>query len=236
MTGLLALALLTSHTAPYTWHDIVESSFRDCTFVARVIKGNQGELRKINKDFATSYRFSFMKAHVKEPFMVRLESTVEDTDILYIENGGRRLYRIPKIRLSRVENISRAPGKRQTVMDFGILTPSLFQDGLFNANFVRTDRETGDLVFDITYNPQFEDSSRHRVWIDPKKKFITKRVWFGQDGHEMATFLYDNPEFQKGVWFPTKATVLNEDNKVAGITAYTTMSINVGLSDNLFQF
>ncbi len=107
----------------------------------------------------------------------------------------------------------------------------------FDATFVRQDRETGDLVFDLTYKkPKYHDTSRHRVWVDPQKKYITKRVWFAQDGHEMATFIYEDPEEQNGIWFPSQATVKNVDDHVAGVTRYTKMNINVGLSDKLFDF
>jgi outer membrane lipoprotein-sorting protein len=236
MTALIAFSVISTGFLTPTWQDIVQPAFKDCTFTAHAVRGNQKELRKINNDFATSYRFSFMKAKVKEPFMVRLESTVEDTDILYMENGARKLYRIPKIHLSKVEDVSNAPGKRQTVMDFGILTPSLFQS-LFNATYVRTDRENGHYVFDLTYkHPRYDDTSKHRVWIDPQRKYITKRVWFSQEGRELATFIYEKPKFERGVWFPTRATVKNVEDKIAGITEYTSMNINVGLSSSIFQF
>jgi outer membrane lipoprotein-sorting protein len=235
MIALTALATLAMAAQSYSWHDIVQPSFQDCTFVAKGVKGNQAELRKINAEFGSSYRFSYMKAKIKEPFMMRVESRVEDTDLLYIENGGRRLYRIPAAHISHVDDVSHAPGKRQTVLDFGILTPSLFQN-YFNATFVHTDRATGDLVFDLTYVPALRDKSRHRVWVDPTRHYVTKRVWFAQDGRLMATFLYTDPKDINGVWFPTKATVVNVDDKVAGITAYTSIEANTGLSNDLFKF
>lgn len=236
MTGLIALALLTPSLRAPGYQDIVQPNFHDCTFTAKVVKGNQRELQKINRDFATSYRFSFMKAKVKEPFMVRLESTVEDTSVLYVLNGTRKLYRIPKLGIGKVDDVSKAPGKRQTMMDFGVLTPSLFQS-LFTATFVRKDRETGALVFDLTYQrPTYDDTSRHRVWVDPDKRVVEKRVWFNQEGRELATFLYENPKEQKGVWFPSRYVVKNVDDKVAGIVEYASIQVNVGLTNDPFKF
>lgn len=237
MTGLLALTLLAVTRPSYSWQDIVQPNFQDAEFVVRAVKGNQRELKKINNDFATSYRFqsSYMKAEVKEPFMMRLESTVEDTHLLYVLNGGRKMYKIPRTGLNLKQDVSHAPGKRQTTMDFGLLTPSLFT-GMFDATFKRVDRETGDLVFDLTYKSKFDDTSRHRVWVDPTRKYVTKRVWFAQDGHEMATFIYDKPIHQSGVWLPTRATVKNVEDKVAGITEYTDVKINVGIPSSRFAF
>jgi outer membrane lipoprotein-sorting protein len=236
MVGVYAWVAMSLVGRSYTWQDIVQPNFKDCTFEAKVISANEKELKKISRDFAASFKFTFIRAQVKEPFMVRLESKVEGTDIQYIENGGRRMERIPKVNFRRIEDVSHAPGKRQTVLDFGVLTPSLF-DSLYDANFVRVDRETNDLVFDLTYkHPEFTDTSRQRVWVDPQKRYITKRVWFAQDGHEMATFIYQDPKEQSSVWFPSEATVKDVDGEVAGVTRYSKMNINVGLSTQPFQF
>lgn len=237
MTNLLAIAaaLTMTSTAEPTWEDIVQKNFKDCVFTARVITGNQRELKKINKDFAASYRFSFMNAKVKEPYKVKLESTVDDTDIVYVLVGTKRTYRIPRIKAQTTEDLSNSPGKRQTVVDFGILTPSLFRD-LFKADYIRTDRANNDYVFDLTYKePRWNDTSKHRVWIDPQKKYITKRVWYSQEGKLLATFVYDNPKNEDGVWFPTKCTVKNAEDKVAGVTEYQSMKINTGLADSVFK-
>jgi len=51
----------------------------------------------------------------------------------------------------------------------------------------------------------------------------------------MATFLYENPKQIGGVWMPTKVTVRNADNKVAGVMNYEGLKVNVGLEDSLFK-
>jgi outer membrane lipoprotein-sorting protein len=238
MTSLLAVAALTlvQPAQKFDVDDIVQKNFRDASFVARVVKGNERELKKINDDFAYSYRFTFMKAQVKEPFMVRLESTVEDTNLLYIINGDRKRYSIPRIKINKTENISLAPGKRQTPMDFGVLTPSLFRGDFMTAQFQRVDRETGNLVFDITYvKPRLDDTSRHRVWVDKDRRYITRRVWFSQEGRQLATFIYDLPKQDGGVWFPSRCTVRNIEDKVAGVTQYESIAINRGIADSVFK-
>lgn len=236
MIGVIALVSSVAIGGSYTWQDIVQPNFKDCTFEARIVKANESELKKINKDFAASFRFTFLKAELKEPFMLRFESKAEGTDVQYLQNDGRRDFRVPKIRFNKVDDVADAPGKQQLVMEFGILTPSLFEDR-FDATFVRQDRETGDLVFDLTYkHPKYHDTTRQRVWVDPQKRYTTKRVWFAQDGHEMATFIYQDPKEQAGVWFPSQAIVEDVDGQVAGITRYSKMSINVGLSDKIFEF
>ncbi len=227
-------ALMVGAQNTYDWNDIVQKGFRDATFEARAVKGYQKELKKINSDFAYSYRFDFMTAKVKEPYMLRLESVVDDTKLMYIMNGTKKYYNVGG-RIKGTDDVSKAPGKRQTLMDFGILTPSLFADP-FKGTFVRVDRESGDLVFDLTYQTKYDDGSRNRVWVSKDKKYITKRVWFNQEGIQLATFIYENPKNKDGIWFPTRCTVKNNDDKVAGITEYTKMVINAGLPDSLFKW
>lgn len=231
---IAATALIGGAQGSYTWQDIVQRGFQDASFEARAVKGNQKELQKINKEFAYSYRFDKMSAKLKEPDMIRLESTVDDTKLIYIMNGTKKYYNVGN-RLKGTDDVSKAPGKRQTFLDFGILTPGIFADP-FKATFVRVDRESGDLVFDLTYQSKYDDTSRHRVWISKDKKYITKRVWFNQEGVQLATFLYDNPKNKDGVWFPTRCTVKNNDDKVAGVTEYSKMELNSGLPSSLFNW
>lgn len=234
MTTLIAtFALLAPIGADPTVDDIASVAFRDASFVARVKVGNQTELNKINKDFGQSYRFKWTKVQVKEPFKLRLESTVDDTDITFVLNGATRLLRVPKARISNRENLAKSPGKRQTLLDFGLITPSLFTD-LFNAKFVRVDRRTNDLVFDLTYKPALDDTSRHRVWVDPEKRYVTRREWYAQNERQLATFYYEEPKQQNGVWFPTKLTVRNAEDKVAGVTSYEELKLNSGIADTVF--
>jgi outer membrane lipoprotein-sorting protein len=232
---IAAATLIVGAQASYDWHDIVQTNFKDASFTAKAVKGNQKELQKINKEFAYSYRFDSMDAKIKEPAKLRVETVVEESRVFYIVSGTKKHYNLGG-RAKYTEDVSKAPGKRQTALDFGIITPSMFQDP-FVAKFLRVDRDSGDLVFDLTYQtPKYDDTSRHRVWVDKAKRYITKRVWFNQEGGQLATFIYENPKNKDGVWFPTRCTVKNNDDKVAGITEYTKMEINAGIADSVFKF
>lgn len=228
--ALLALAVQTPSIDSFA-----QGNLRDASFTARVVTGNQRELAKINKDFANSYRFKFMTTWIAEPFKLRLESNVDDTKIFFIINGTTRLVRVPRSNINIRENLADSPGKRQTVFDFGLVTPSLLSD-LLDAKFVRMDRTSNQPVFDITYKKKFDDTTRHRVWMDPNRKFVTRREWYSQvDNRLLATFSYEEPQQVAGVWIPTKVTVRNAENKVAGVTEYTAIKVNQGLSPSLFE-
>ncbi|HVL38940.1 MAG TPA: outer membrane lipoprotein-sorting protein [Fimbriimonadaceae bacterium] len=234
MLPLAALAAASIAQASASISDVYQRNFQDASFTARVVTGNQAELQKINKDFGASYRFKFTHVKIKEPFKLRLESEVDDTQAVMVLNGPTQLLRVPRIRFSQKTNLADEAGRRQTLLDFGVLTPSLFED-LFQAKFVRVDRATNDLVFDITFHPKYDNTTRHRVWIDREKRVVSKREWYNQHGRQLATFFYENPKQIAGVWFPTQVTVRNMENKVAGVTEYTNLKVNSGLSEDLFK-
>ena len=169
----------------------------------------------------------------KEPFKVNVEAKSDDTKVTYIINGVKQLYSIPKLRLNQKSDLSKSPGRRQTFLDFGIPTSSLF-DSLFIAKFVRLDRETKFPIFDLTYPAAMDDTTRFRVWIDPDKRITTKREWYGQQGQLRATLYYTEPVNVSGVWFPTSLIVKNSENKFAAQTKYSKIQVNTGLSDAPF--
>lgn len=236
MNLLLALTLIsTAKAADPTGADIVQKKFQDATFTAKVVKGDQGELGKISKDFGMSYRFKFVKAYLKEPLKMRLETNLDDTQMTYVLTDWVRYFKIPRAFINTKEDLRNKPGKMQTPLDYGIVTQTML-DELFTAKYVRTEREGGDYVFDLTYKkPKFDDTSRHRIWVDPQKRVVTRRDWFNQDGRQVGTFFYEEPKSQNGVWFPSRGTVRNMDNKVAGIIEYEKVAINTGLADSLFK-
>ncbi len=235
MIGLAALAALAVTAQGQSIDSYVQKNFEDANFTARVKFANQKELSKINKDFGQSYRFSSVEFKVKEPFKVRADANVEDTKVLYITNGTKQLIRIPRIKVNSHQDLSKSPGRRQTLLDFGVLTPSLFDD-FFVAKFVRMDRATGDAVFDLTYVPALDDTTRHRIWVDPQKKYVTRREWYSQrGGKQLATFYYTDPVNAGGVWMPSHVSVKNVEGVLAGETYYDGLKINSGIPDSLFS-
>lgn len=231
---IATLALASAPFAAPSINDYIPSNFKDLSFTWKMGSANFSELQKINRDFAQSYRFKTSNVKIKEPFKLRVESTVEDTTITYIINGSRKLIRIPRSNLNLKQNLAKDPGKLQTTLDFGIVTPALLND-FYTATFVREDRATQDVVFDLNYVARFKDKTRQRIWIDPKQKYISKREWYNRDGRLMATFTYSNPVQESGVWFASQLTVKNADNKVAGSSSFEKIKFNEGLAESLFE-
>lgn len=236
MIGTVAIALVALAPQSQDIDSYVQKAFKDATLSAKAAFYSQKELSKINDDFGKSYRLANdnTQIRVKEPFKLRVDAKVEDTKILFVVNGTSSLIRIPGRNINVRQSLAKSPGRRQTLLDFGIITPSLFND-LFEAKFVRLDRATGDVVFDVTYPKVLDDTSRHRIWIDTEKKYVTKREWYNQPGRQLATFYYMDPQNVGGVWLPTRTQVKNVDGILAGETRYSGLKVNTGLDDTLFS-
>jgi outer membrane lipoprotein-sorting protein len=192
-----------------------------------------GELRKINEDFANAYRFKRMQAYYKEPLMMRLESEVMSRKLTYVLNGGIKLVSAPGKKLR--EDVSNSPGKRQTLMDFGLLTPALMKQ--MRARFLKEEKLNGKtmLVFELSWSKGDDNTTRHHVWMDPQTKITAKRVWYDRLGKLAATFEYKDPvEVAPGIWVPTKVEVYNAGNRFGGRTLQSGIQVNKGLSDSLF--
>jgi len=229
----LTLLSLIVAQSPVRIESVIPNNFRSAEFTAVKTSGNQKELAKINEDFGMSYRFSRTKVTIKEPFMLRLEGKVEDTSAVFVTNGTRKMFKAPRSKLSIKDNTANSPGKRQTVLDFGLVVPSLFTE-LFDAKFVRTDR-SGLAVFDLLYKAKYDYKQRHRVFMDTEKKVPVKREWYAQDGRLMATFFYSGFVQDGGLYFPTTYEVKNADNVVAGGIKYQGLKLNGSVSDSLFE-
>ncbi|MFI5386224.1 MAG: outer membrane lipoprotein-sorting protein [Fimbriimonadales bacterium] len=234
MNSLVALAALTTSFQGPSINQYVQP-IKDISFTMDVRTGNQIELRKINGDFGESYRFEHMTFKIKDSFQIRGETKVDDTSILMIMNDGIRVLRAPRQNLNLKKDVRERPGQRQTIFEFGLVTPQLFTD-FMNAKFIRNDRATGDAVFDLTFNPKFGDHTRYRVWIDPERKFTTKKEWYDQKDDLRATFSFTNPQRVDSIWVPTVASVKNSEGKVAGSLNYSHFKVNTGLDDSVFKY
>ncbi len=235
MTTVLTAAAIAALGQSRSIYDYCPSSLKDLAFTMRRSDANQQELAKINEDFARSYRFKSTQVRLKEPMKLRLEMQLDaDNKIVFIVNGATRRYRYPRANLNAKEDLSKSPGKRQTFLDFGLVTPGLFRD-FYVPKFVRIDRDSGAAVFDLTFPKSLDDTSRQRIFIDPKKHFVVRREWYAQEGNLRAVFEYSDPVESHGVFVPTKTKVYNAEHKVAGVTTYANVKVNGGLSDSIFS-
>lgn len=224
---------LFAQTSAPKFDDFVQNKMKDLRMTVRSEAVRLGELRKINTDFANAYRFRQMEAYYEEPGKIRLESEVMNRKVTYVINNDKKLVIAPNQRVT--EDVSNSPGKRQSMMDFGVITP--FTASRMNKKYLRQEQRDGKtlFVFELTWN-YGDDDARHIVWMDPKTKLTVRREWFDRWGRHMANFEYKDPvEVAPGVWMPSKVEVFNGGNRFGGRTVQQNIRVNQGLKDTLFK-
>ncbi len=219
--------------APPELQDLVPHRLSSISFTAKVLMGNQAELRKISEDFGKAYRFDHAQIDMETPFKVRVTSIVQNESIIEIGNGNRVEYRIPRAGVHTVQNIVNQPGRRLTFLDYGLVSKGF--ETFFDSRFVRVDRATHDDVFDLTYaNKEAKDTSRFRIWINPSRQMVDRKEWYGQGGQLRATFYYKNPSEYDHIWVPTMLVVRNAEDRLAGEMKFEKIKVNPYLKPSLF--
>ena len=207
----------------------------DFSATAKVVQQNQRELSKISKDIGLAYKLSNVKVSYKEPNKVRMEGSLEGSRAIYVINGTVQYVSIPKIGIKTKRNFEDSPGKRKSLMDMGLISD--FYLSYTNAKYERDGAVDGVdcAIFEMTYKDRDEDSSHHRIWVDPKTRVVRKREAYSQEGKLQAVYFYkDVKDVGNGIFLPTRIEVMNTDRQIAGVMAYSDMRVNSGLPDSLF--
>lgn len=228
MLSLLAAVLVASGP---TLQDAVQPNLRDISFRVTLTWSSREELSKINRDFAMGYEAKTASVKYKEPLMLRGSAAISGQKADYSIVGDTKTWYVPRIGAKVRQPVGDAPGKRQTMLDFGIITSSMAKTFL-TGTFVRKE---GDLaVFDLRYRTK-KDTSRHRIWVDLAKRAILRRMWYSQKGQLMATFTYAGQTKVNGVWMPTRMTVSNAQGVKAGTSKIDQIVVNHGIPDSAFK-
>jgi len=199
-----------------------------------VVKADQDELKKINRDFHFAYRLREIVMRYKEPDKFRMDGRIGQEVAFLIINGSARLVSVPKLGLNKKDNSGAALSKRYSLMEIGLIGRRDL--AITQGKFLRSETLNGTPthVFEIRYRG--DDSARNVVWIDARTHVIHRRDWHNGEGRLRASFLYQEArEVQPGLWIPTRIEIRNSDGAVAGITAYSDLKVNQGLDDSLFD-
>jgi outer membrane lipoprotein-sorting protein len=154
------------------------------------------------------------------------------TAITYTINGNKKFTSIPGYHIHKVEDTTGAPGKKQSLLDVGLVPPELFR--LYNATFLRRDGKL--LVFQIMPK-QRSETYKDVVWIDPVTHITTRRMHFNREGRLAAWYQYLNPtQPRPRMYVPTRVEVYNAENRLAAVTAYSNIKINLPVDASIFDF
>ena len=228
--ALLGMALFAgARPQPPQLAQVVASDLKDFQATVKVVKADRSELNKINRDFGMAYSLRDLTMRYKEPNKLRMEGSVG----WLIFNGSTRYFRVPQLKLTKRDDLGDSPGKRYSLFDIGLLSPSALSS--IESKYLRAESCDGipSQVFEASYRG--DDTSRFTVWIDPEKRVILKRAWYDGAGKLKAVFRYqEHRELRPGLYAPTRLEVRNGEDAVAGVTSYTDLKYNEGLDDSLF--
>lgn len=207
--------------------------FRDITLTCRVTYANQAELRKIGKDFGKSYEFKTTTVYFKAPDKMKIEGKLGMVGAKIVMNGNRKATVIPALRISKKEDVSDEPHKRQTDLDLGIVTDSLWRD--YRVLSVSSEKVVSKQIYRVVFVRENAREKRHVAWIDGEYLKLLKLEKYESDGGLKARYLYSNHTLVGGVvWVPRRVDVYSPDGKLAGTSVYENISVNTNIPDSEF--
>ncbi len=229
MAIVIALLLSGVVSAAPNIQTFVSASVKTLQLSSEIVTENQDALRTIDGDIALAYRLHRGSMAYEQPGKLRIDASIPHLVTgYYIINGNQKLTVAPFVH--KVQDTTGAPGKRQTLLDFGLVSPELLTD--YTATFLR--RDSGLILFQIQPK-QAGETQKDLVWIDPKTHITTQRYNYNRDGKLIKWFLYKNPKLVGGVYVPTRVELYNPQNKLAGATVYENIRVNLPLSENIFK-
>ena len=229
ISAALALTPLSAQAAP-TIQSLTSNSLKTLSANSEIVTENQDVLKTIDGDIALAYRLHRGSLTYEQPGKLRIEATIPHIATgYYVINGNQKLTVAPFVH--KVQDTTGAPGKRQSLLDFGLVPPELLTD--YNATFLR--REAGLLCFQLQPK-QIGETQKDLVWIDPKTHITTQRYNYGRDGKLTKILRYINPvQAAPGIYVPTRVELYNTQNKLAGTTVYQNIHVNQPVSQSLFK-
>lgn len=235
MIAFIALALtLATPVAIDDVNQIKRSAptLKDFSLVAEVVKKDDRVLSQMGKSLAVTYEFSKAKVWFKTPNYSRLEGTLGMVKTQFISTDKLFLVRVPSLRYTKREDISEKESRKRTALDFGVLTPQLFDEGEITLDKTPKALDPNIVVLILQEaNPK----STKRIWVDSKDlKMLAMEKHY--DGRMVARYAYSKHEkFKDGVWIPRRVELYSSEGKLAGAIELNDIKVNEGLSDSLFE-
>lgn len=208
--------------------------FKDITLNCKVLYADHAALKKIGKDFNKSYEFKSTTIQYKSPDKLKMEGKLGLLKARMVINGDRKATVIPAIHYSKKENIADEPHKRQSDLDIGIVTGSLWRDYIV----LDTDSEKGsnDATYRITFIRENSREKKHVCWIDADTLKLLKLEKYESDGSLKSRYIFSKHSLVNGlIWVPCRIDVYNQIGKLAATTAYENIKLNTGIPDSEFK-
>jgi outer membrane lipoprotein-sorting protein len=203
------------------------ANFKDITLTCKVAYSNLRELKKISKDFSNNYDLKSTTVRYKYRDKMRVDGKLGIMNVRMIINGDIKAFIVPPYK--QKENIKDKPHKRQTELDLGVFTDSLWSD------YIVTSVGADDGMYKIVFVRSNARSKNLACWVDCRTLKLLKMERYESDGSMKAKYVYSNHKEYHGIWVPQRIDVYNEDNKLSATTVYEKISVNSGIPDSEFE-
>ncbi len=209
------------------------SGFKDMSATVIVREKNKDVLTSVDEGYARLYDFQSAQIQLKAPDKIRIESKLGMVKVEYIISDGKKIFRAPKIKMNKVDDYSNTPAKLQKPLDFGLVTPQLWEGRrveIIDDAEAKANNEiklklmwlTGDMI--------------NYAWIDAEHYWLKRFEKRDAKDNLISRVEYSNPKnLGNVIWLPTKVELYAPDGEKAGATEFTDIKINSGLADTVFK-
>lgn len=228
-----AAAVPTTEAQLRTAIEAASKNLIDLSATLTVKEKNKEAIVKVDEGYARMYEFQTANIQIKIPDKIRIESKLGMVKMEYIIAGGKKIFRAPKIKMNRSDDYSHAPAKLQRPLDFGIVTPLMWDSRKVEVVDDADALANNEIKVKLTW---LVGDRINYAWIDADH-FWLKR-FEKRDGEDN---LISRVEFSKPqkiddvIWMPTVIELFAPDGDKAGETEYTDIKVNSGLPDSIFK-
>jgi outer membrane lipoprotein-sorting protein len=209
------------------------SGFRDLSLTARVVHTNPAALHKIGKDFSKNYDIKSTRLLYKCPDKMRLDGKIGLLNVVVVTNGDKKAFMIPSVHFRSTDNIKGQPHKRQSELDWGVLTGSLWNDYIVLS--AESESVSSGDMYKIVFRRSNSVDKKLAVWADAKSLKLLKLEKYESDGSMKSKYIFSGHKEYNHIWVPSRIDVYNEDNTLAATSACENVAVNSGISDSRFN-
>jgi outer membrane lipoprotein-sorting protein len=237
MLALVFVGLMASSLNAET-SDGIKKRLADASASVRDLKGtmvvhpaSKSDAKEINKGIIEflDHGFREAKVHYRRPDRFRAQGKAKGMDVTYIMNGDRKQVIAPALMLRKTENLSRNRAKKQSTLDMGFASDSLWRD-----NNVRVVSESNGVV-QLQLIPVGATGKRKElIWLDSRTLKLIKRERYKGNGKLKTRQFYSNHKMMGKMPIATLIKVYSADGGFAGSIDYKDLAVNTGVAESLF--
>ena len=206
--------------------------FRDLKMDVAIAYSNQKELAVIGKDYGKAYGFKNAELFFKVPDKFEMTARAGLVNVSYVITGD--IKRIKAGLIKKTDDISKEPHKKQTALDVGVVSDSLWKE--FNVDYERKEMDGDTPVYVLSLTRSNSPSKKQYIWVSAKDFRLLKREKHESDGSLRVRYIYSgHKEYKDAVWVPGEVKVYNEHGRLAGTSCYSNVRVNTGIPDSEFK-